>query len=252
MNKYVVISTNDNEDYLHYLPIVVNAWNEIGWNVICIYRGVNENIQYISDNNIIIPLNHESIYREATLVQVSRLFAACLELKKEDYLLTSDVDMLPCFDYWKFEPNQITVWGYDLTDCTEYPICYIGMNVEKWRDVMNISPSDSLESQIESFLDKCPNAISEDFYKWWGVDQQEITKLLMPREVNIINRGKLGDYAIGRVDRGNWDSTLNQQSYIDAHLPRPAKSIDSIQKVQSLLLKLNLKPKWYEEYTRSK
>ena len=254
MNKYIVISTNDNEDYLHYLPIVIDSWNRLGWLVICFYKGICKSFDYIdTSKNRIVYLNKDTNYREATLVQVSRLFAGCLDIEDDSYVMTSDVDMLPCSDYWYYNEEDITVWGYDLTDYTEYPICYIGMKASAWRKVMSLSKNENdVQQIIENFLDNCPNAKSDDFYKWWGVDQQEITKLLMQENIVIKTRGKLGDYAQGRVDRGNWNSTLEQSHYIDAHLPRPSKSHDSIEKVKHLLIKLNTKPEWYEEYTNQK
>jgi hypothetical protein len=248
MNKYVIISTNDNEDYFHYLPIVTHAWNQLGWSVICFYRGNETEFPKIEKPNEIITINELSIYREATIVQISRLFGGCLNLNDDDYLLTSDVDMLPCSDYWKPNFDEISVYGYDLTDFTEFPICYIGMQAKLWREVMNVSKGDNVVEMINSLLDSCPNAKSEDFYEWWGVDQQEITKILKQRAVQHYHRGKSGDYAIGRVDRGNWIATLNQSQFVDCHLPRPAKSETSINQVQELLNNLNLLPTWYKNY----
>jgi hypothetical protein len=248
MNKYVIISTNDNEDYFHYLPIVTHAWNQLGWSVICFYRGNETDFPKIKKPNQIIQINESSIYREATIVQISRLFGGCLNFNDDDYLLTSDVDMLPCSDYWKPNFDEISVYGYDLTDYSEYPICYIGMKAKLWREVMNVSKGDNVIQMINSLLDSCPNAKSEDFYEWWGVDQQEITKILKQRAVQHYPRGKSGDYAIGRVDRGNWAVTLNQAQFIDCHLPRPAKNETSINQVQELLNNLNLLPTWYKNY----
>ena len=232
----------------HYLPIVTHAWNQLGWSVICFYRGNETEFPKIEKPNQIIQINESSIYREATIVQVSRLFGGCLNFNDDDYLLTSDVDMLPCSDYWKPNYDEISVYGYDLTDFTEFPICYIGMQAKLWREVMNVSKGDNVVEMINSLLDCCPNAKSEDFYEWWGVDQQEITKILKQRAVQHYPRGKSGDYAIGRVDRGNWIATLNQSQFVDCHLPRPAKSETSINQVQELLNNLNLLPTWYKNY----
>ena len=101
---------------------------------------------------------------------------------------------------------------------------------------------------INDFLKNLPNAKSEVFEEWWGVDQQEITKRLTLKEVNHILRSKRGDYALGRVDRGDWDGTLNQDFFIDSHLPRPAKNEKSYNQVFELINTLNLLPNWYNTY----
>jgi len=181
-------------------------------------------------------------------VQVSRLFASCLNLDGEDYVMTSDVDMLPCSSYWNPSPNEITVYGYDLTDFTEFPICYIGMKVKSWREIMNIKSGENIMQSINDFLKNLPNAKSEVFEEWWGVDQQEITKRLSLKEVNHILRSKRGVYALGRVDRGDWDGTWNQDVLIDSHLPRPAKNEKSYNQVFELINRLNLLPNWYNTY----
>ena len=49
MNKYVVISTNDNPDYYQYIPFVCKAWNNLGWRVICFTRERNINLDHLQD-----------------------------------------------------------------------------------------------------------------------------------------------------------------------------------------------------------
>jgi hypothetical protein len=249
MNKVVVISTNDHVDYLHYLPIITHAWNQLGWKVVCFYRGAKTEIPYYESPNELVLINEPSDFREATIVQVSRLFSGCLNIDDETYVMTSDVDMLPCYDYWKPNEDEISIYGYDLTDFSEFPICYIGMKAKLWREIMGVEKGSNVMDVINSFLKELPNATSDEFEKWWGVDQQEITKRLMPKEVRHYNRMKIGDYAYGRVDRGDWNKTLTQSHYIDSHLPRPAKHQDSYDKVNDLLLRIGFKPEWYNQYT---
>jgi hypothetical protein len=248
MSKYVVISSNDNDDYFHYIPIVTEAWNRLGWSVICLYSGNKDTIPYFNEPNILIHINKISEFRDATIVQVSRLFAGCLNLDDEDFVMTSDVDMLPCSNYWQPDQNEITVYGYDLTDFSEFPICYIAMKVKLWRDVMQVEKGQNIMQSINNFLNHLPNAKSEVFEEWWGVDQQEITRKLSLKDVKHIYRSKRGIYALGRVDRGDWDGTLNQDVFIDSHLPRPAKNEKSFNQVYQLLNTLNLLPNWYNTY----
>ena len=249
--RYVVLSSNDNPDYLHYLPIVCHAWNKLGWNTITFYRGKSQpdTFKYIDKSmNQIWRINEESTYRDATIVQVSRSFASCLPLNDDDLLMTGDVDMLPCSDYWNPSINDITCYGHDLTGFTEYPICYIAMSVANWRKVMNIQINNDVFTKITEMLDSQPNAKSDDFYKWWGVDQQYITEKLKTESIYKIDRGHYLGFAKGRIDRGNWQQTLTNTHYIDAHLLRPAKSTENILKTKELLINLQMLPDWYDQY----
>lgn len=221
MNKYVVISTNDNPDYYQYIPFVCKAWNNLGWRVICFTRERNINLDHLEDGyNHFFELIGDSKYRDETLVQVSRLFGAyCFD----GLIMTADGDMMPCSNYWQPNDNEITCYGHDLTGYGHYPICYIAMNSSEWKRIMNITDED-LMIQIERLLDKYENASSDNWEQWWQVDQDIITEKLKKENVNSILRGKdnkFGILAKGRIDRYNWAETINVEEPIDAHMPRP-------------------------------
>lgn len=218
MIRYVVISTNDNPDYYQYIPYVIKAWNNLGWKVICFLRGDKKVLNNLLDGkNFFYYLDGESKYRDETLVQVSRLFGAyCFN----GLIMTADGDMMPCSDYWNPSEDEITTYGHDLTGYGHYPICYIAMNSEKWKQIMNIKTGD-LMPQIEALLDKYEQASSNYSYQWWQVDQDIITEKLKQVNVNSILRGKDGDLARGRIDRYDWNRTKQMNNAIDAHMPRP-------------------------------
>lgn len=220
MNKYVVISTNDNPDYYQYIPFVCKAWNNLGWKVICFTRERNINLEHLQDGyNHFYQLKGESKYRDETLVQVSRLFGAyCFD----GLIMTADGDMMPCSNYWQPNDNEITCYGHDLTGYGHYPICYIAMNSSQWKRVMDITDED-LMIQIERLLDKYENASSDNWEQWWQVDQDIITEKLKKETVNSILRGGDNRFGLakGRIDRFNWSETLNVENPIDAHMPRP-------------------------------
>lgn len=222
MNKYVVISSNDNPDYYQYVPFVIKAWNQLGWKVITFLRGDKKLLNKLIDGeNIFYFLDGKSKYRDETLVQVSRLFGGCLI--ENGLIMTADGDMMPCSDYWKPNENEVTCYGHDLTGYGHYPICYISMSAIKWRDVMECKSGDNVLNEIESLLDKYPQAASEDWYEWWQVDQDIITEKLKKETVNSILRGGDNRFGLakGRIDRFNWAETLNVENPIDAHMPRP-------------------------------
>lgn len=221
MKKYVILSTNWNPDYLYYTPLVAWAWRKLGWTPIVFYDGeINVLAKFVFDFSGITPIllsSHEG-YRSDTVTQVSRLYGACVI--QDGYLMTSDIDMIPLSDYWKFDPTDITIWGHDLTGFTHYPICYIGMTAERWREVMGLSSTD-YDSLILRDLNTLPQAKDPDFYKYWFSDQDLITTRIDRTEFakKHIHRGQLPNgFAKGRVDRGSW--SLEHPEFIDCHALR--------------------------------
>lgn len=223
MKKFIVLSVNDNPDYLYFTPLTCWAWRKFGWEPIVmnsldqIRNGMFPLIRNSIKDVKFLPFeNRVEGYRSDTITQVSRLYAACVQ---DGYLMTGDIDMIPLSDYWKFNPDEITIWGHDLTGYTHYPICYIGMHATRWREVMGLTFNDYNEL-IKRDLDAMPQAKeSASWEKRWFVDQDLITKRIDATEFKktIINRGQYPNgYAKGRVDRGSW--SLNHEQFIDCHM----------------------------------
>jgi hypothetical protein len=167
-------------------------------------------------------------------------------------MLTSDIDMLPLSDYWTPKQHEITCYGKDLSD-EHYPICYIAMSPEKWRDVMSLSGNLNMDMEI----DVEHYAVISD--NRWTIDQQIITGnlKLYEDEIVYINRGKspYSDYPIGRIDRSAWADTHKETERIDCHMPRPAHT-DGHWNMILGEIKQNLNPteedlNWLNEYRRS-
>lgn len=220
MKKYIILSVNDNVDYLYYTPLTCWAWERIGWTPILFFNGklgkLGEIITGVDVGNFHTMEVNE--YRSDTITQISRLYGTCVT---DGYIMTGDIDMIPLSDYWKPDQNKITVYGHDLTGFGHYPICYIGMDSLKWADVMNIKDND-YNKWIKRDLDSLPQAKSTDFYKYWSTDQDLITDRIKQyglTYVDFINRGQYSNgYAKGRVDRGAW--SLDHEQYIDCHMNR--------------------------------
>lgn len=222
MKRYIILSVNDNPDYLFHVPLVVWAWRYFGWDIVLFYHGKFTPIQELlySQLDYILPsrlrgLEDMNGYQSETITQVSRLYGACVA---DGYLMTGDIDMLPLSDYWKPEPDKLTVWGRDLTDY-HYPICYIGAPSVIWKDVMSIYNND-YNTAIHDALDSLPQAKSSDKVKRWVTDQDLITERInnSSYEPTRIDRGtdRRTGYPMGRVDRSHW--TLDHKQFIDAHL----------------------------------
>ena len=219
MEKIIIVSTNANPDYYFYLPYIKKAWNKYGWKVCCMVTDdVTEKIE--ADYVITVP-KMEGI-RQETIAQASRLYASGF-FPDDAYLMISDMDLLPLSDYWHpvLDIDTITVFGHDLTWRTFIPMGYTGMSAKKWKEVMNIT-----EDRVADFKRDCDLTglpYKEEWEKWWNHDWTLLTERLKPYMgvINFVDRGQIdiagATLARGRVDRYNWDATLQQPDRIDAH-----------------------------------
>lgn len=228
MRKVISLGVNSNPKYLYYIPLVAWAWRKIGWEVRTFYCGKMDFIEKLMPSakyNVRECLKYDPHGTE-TIAQVVRLYAACVE--KDCTIMTSDADMLPLSDYWK--PNGgVTTYGRNLSD-RHYPICYIAMNDELWRKVMDIK-NDLYGVHLRRDL-----RVQKDK---WTLDQDLVTERLLEygkENITHIDRpiDKRTGYPVGRVDRSNW--RLDHNQLIDAHLPHDVLTNEqSFQKVLKLL-----------------
>jgi hypothetical protein len=260
MKKYIVLSVNDNVDYLYFTPLVCWAWNRLGWYPIVMHhhtKAIPDEIIKLSwhTSNPSVWKLVENIegYRSDTITQVSRLYASKL-VEQDSYLMTGDIDMIPLSDYWKPNLSNVTVYGHDLTGFGHFPICYIGMPKATWDFVMSLEPTVSIHDKMKRDLDSLPQAKDPDFYKYWFTDQDLITENLKrygTGKIDFVNRGQYSNgFAKGRVDRGSW--TLEHDQFIDAHLfQQTHHSDEKIRKTFELLEKVwpNEDFQWFREYT---
>lgn len=278
MKKYIVLSVNENVDYLFFTPLTCWAWRKFGWEPIVFFQGQvtfpdpteKEMANSIDNrsakhklfdlamqqpfNGKVVGVNEIPGYRSDTITQISRLYGAAV-VDFESYLMTGDIDMLPLSDYWKPNFDKVTVWGHDLTGFGHFPICYIGAHATHWINIMNLSSNYNID--IKRDLDTLPQAKDPDFYKYWYTDQDLITARLKEYDtskIDFINRGQGSHgYARGRVDRGHNGWVLDQPELIDCHMQQQTHhSQEKIDRLMALLR--HVWPKedftWFEEYTK--
>jgi hypothetical protein len=284
MSKYVILSSNDNPKYFYFTPLIIWAWKKLGWDVRMIYnrdsyapRGKQAYIEELVGNTVDpeglwrpLILNNIEEYQSETITQVSRLFGSCFLdpltpfskrhlVDVDDFLMTSDIDMLPLSDIWSMPAyNKIlpVCWGRDLTDY-HFPICYIGMSAKVWHKLMGLRCY-NFDDEIQKALDERPEAKGNDKVKRWVTDQNLITEKLLQFEkipgngtITRIDRGtdKRTGYPLGRVDRSNW--RLDHVQLIDAHLPHDILTNDKSFHNVMELLHLNWPRedfKWFVKY----
>jgi len=224
--RIVVVSSNNNPDYLFYAPYICKAWNTLGWKVaIIVTHDVDVKLldNCNSGENYIIQLPEIKGLRMETVAQASRLYAANY-LHLDALIMTSDMDLLPLQNYWNPDVNDITVYGHDLTWRSFYPMGYIAMSGHNWKRYMNLNFNTESELLRDANDPNVPHSpLSNDWEQWWNFDWALITQRLKPYEsqIKFIDRGQIdiagATLAKGRVDRYNWNETMKQDNWIDAH-----------------------------------
>jgi len=242
----VILSTNNNLEYYFYLPITSFVWNHFGFEAVNIVVGKSPMEKLILKytkkytKSRIFKIKEIEGYRSETIAQFSRLYAGCIV--KDDYLMIGDIDMIPLsnylYNYYLYKDvEHMNLFGHDLTDYTQYPMCYIAMYAQRWREFLNLDYKKFYEN-IKRDLAEIPKAKGTQFEEYWDVDQYFLTNKVKEygeEKFNKINRGKLQNgYAVGRVDRSVWNWMVSEQ-YVDCHMLRNPYSDENFQKTYNLI-----------------
>lgn len=223
--RYVIVSTTNSIDYFFYAPFIERAWKKFGWDLcVVITEDVVISDLKLSNEAIIIRMPKIEGLRDASIAQAGRLYAASI-FPDETLLMTSDMDLLPLSDYWNPDPNDITVYGHDLTWRSFYPMGYIAMSAGKWKEYMNLTgeaDKDLLRDAKDETIPHSP--LSNDWEQWWNFDWSLVTERLKPHKdkIKFIDRGQIdiagATLAKGRIDRYNVSVTREQpEPMIDMH-----------------------------------
>lgn len=227
-----VISTTYDDKYLYFLPIVTWCWNKLGVDVICFMPYENRGNTFMHVNNTLVEISkgHNNwIYnfdcpehKEATYAQVSRLYAACLDLPEDEILITSDVDMV----VFKIPIPELSVWdkfvilGNDLVPKGQYPVCYCSAKVKVWKDTFRLNGK-----TYQECLDNLLGAIECDHMRgnYWGCDQEQLWNNISKTERFQYSRSNgQNQFATMRYDRDDaYILDRLDPDTIDFHMNRP-------------------------------
>lgn len=218
MKRIVVVSTNNNPDYMFYAPYIEKAWSKLGWDL-CIMVTSDVSIDDLGiqlESTKVFKLPELNIRKES-IAQAGRLYA-CNYLNGYDLVMTSDMDLLPLSDYWNPKVSEISVYGHDLTDYSYFPMGYTAMSIDDWRRVMKLT-GDTLIDMTNSAVEYKELTGSEQWEMWWNWDWQMLTDRLKNEPIKHYHRGRrlTGTYAYGRIDRGDSMQIPPNEAMIDAH-----------------------------------
>jgi hypothetical protein len=230
------------------MPIVSMLWKRLGYEPIAVLLGDEQKWNSHQANKFVLQetRKHARVqfihgipgYKDSTIVQTCRVIASAIPwLTDDDYILTSDVDMLPLSK--KFFEKQD--WNKDFhifsadayADITKglkppkFPICYLGAKVGLWRSVMKINSLDFQQELQASFKGRMDSWDNDEMY----VSHKILTCVDYPRKFQLMVRTWPSSRADRRIDRDAWQF---QPNAIDCHCLRPGfKHIPQISQVLS-------------------
>lgn len=216
----VILSTDANEKYIEFWPLVAKAWKEI--------VGITPTLALIADENVKIDESLGDVIRFEPLPDIpTSLQAQVIRLLlpiyfPEDVCIISDIDMIPLKKSYfvnsitQFPDNRFIIYRDKAYKNTErYPMCYNAAKGKVFSEVFNIYSPAQIPDKIRAWHKK---------ELGWHTDELVLTKKVIKWHTRTNRCVKLGHRTTKRIDRGFWgyDKTLlKKRYYIDAHLPRP-------------------------------
>jgi hypothetical protein len=266
MDKYTIISVDTNPLYLEFLPLFYKIWNKFKYKVVLIltlkqteqFKDYSFTEKY-SDIFYVIQKNNELNFMTDRAFSLMARHLYYQYLPKGKYML-NDIDMIPLNkkyfdDLFLLDDNKLISASSDAMKYNKdsdggkiykMPSCYLIANNNIWKDITNpwnLEPIDLLKKYNKLsviFHNK------EKFNSFNFCDESFMRKLLYLWDNNYLDNiiklnRKFNPYAENRVDRGNWKidfKKLQNNEYIDSHLPRPL--FNNIIKINPLLNYLNI------------
>lgn len=241
---YAIISATENDLYSYPLPIVVWSWYKIGIkSIVFVPKSSGDKIElakrYCDGMADFYTFDCEE-RKEATYSQTSRLFGATIGgLNDNDILICGDSDLAVFSNIFEqFKDEEVRVIGADLLapEMNQFPMCFIGMPVHKWKDIFDLH-----NKTLQQALDETVGQLQSISFRgdFWGYDQWYAHKKIVESGVNVLknSRAKMPErFACYRIDRDDfyWEEKLNQP-IIDAHLWRPLYTPENFNKLEKLL-----------------
>jgi hypothetical protein len=222
----VILSSNENNEYLNFWPIVSEAWKKLGVEPVLIYTG-KKNINL--EGNVIN--FHINKLDSAFVAQCIRLLTP--SLFKNSNCIISDIDSLPLSkDYFinsvkSISESKFIIYRPDGAAKNMVPICWNLAKDNLWSEIFNINS----EKDIVKKLRKWYVVENKLLKSGWYTDQIILKKSLEKYEkVNQNKIVRLDDKLLNfqRFNRVRLNEDLQRMEldnvvFTEFHMPRPYK-----------------------------
>lgn len=276
--RRVVLSTDLSTTYAFFAPITAAIWRHLGfrpmlmalsqdgsgsdWMGDPIGRMVIEHAVYAGAEIRFVPKIPG--FLDSTIAQFSRVFGAMFaDVRETDYVLTADVDMIPCPKMPGFlaqgnpdaEAHLFYSNAYEHESEPHWPMCYIGAPARVWRKWLGTPTyrvhwvDFGMREILERDLGARETWDSKDSWTAWNFDEKWISaQIAKDREwfaahVQRIFRDPQRD----RVDRAWWDKCPPASECVDCHALRPGFADENWPKILPVIAAAS-SPGWAEQF----
>ena len=227
----VIVSTNDNEEYYQFWPLIASRWRS--WGVTPTLAVVSKEKLDIDENlGDVLYIDPVPGLATSHQAQIVRFFAAASY--ENEISIISDIDML-CLnkEYFldsveAYDDDKFVVYSSDAylpgnPAYPAYPMCYMAAQGTRFKEIIH--------GDLSNFSEEVPKWLAQG-HSWFTDEKVFYDKLKEWRkqedDVVLLRRGfNNGNHPIfiRRIDRGTNcevnQSLLKENFYIDFHMPRP-------------------------------
>jgi hypothetical protein len=252
--KYAIHSSNSNQTYLDFWPIISEIW-QTKFNItpVLIYIEDIENIIIPSDYGLVIRLKPIEGVSIISQTQIARIWAT--SLFPDDVSIISDIDMIPISKYYFIE-SIAEIEEIDYVHLHPFPknypnipICYHVAMGKVFKDVLNIDTE--WELFLKKVIDYGIKKIDEKKSTSWFIDEIYSTdKIFNYNGKYKLNLKKRNSGILDRrIDRSNWfysNYLIYTEYYYDSHSIRPFNKFSKqITNLKNKILRQNKQQKNY-------
>jgi len=258
----VALSCTPSPEWAILLPYAARFWHRLGVRPLFLLIGTESRWQNMRPINVALAeirsmavdvefVSPVRILDDEPLSQVVRLYAAASTmLGDDDYLLMSDLDLMPLSAGHICSPAATNVTQLDIIDANSYEhfgrdwhsIAYHGARVRVWREIMGLcrlgpkSIREEMLTDLGERFDKCRDAkrnaaamshVDErrlgDAVESWRGRATRLRKFDRSSSF-LLSQHDMTSGVTGRLDRRRRNYADGDETTIDAHLPPPDKS----------------------------
>ncbi len=222
----VIVSSNNDEKYLTFWPLIKKAWNEIGIEPLLIFTDKHPND--ICSSQDVIYFNTGEMNPGFVARNIRLLYPSLFQNK---VCLLADIDMIPLDKNYflngikDISNDHFLIFRNNLITQSQIPICWNAAKGSVWGDIFNVNSEQGIKNLLNKWYEE--SNINKDF-EWYN-DQIMLKKYILNYEKNNGKILKIDDEVTNfrRLDRSNYSNALvsifNNERFTDFHMPTPYK-----------------------------